>query len=64
MVTKQNMGGSEKEYMGSRSTYKDIPKADGLKEFRQPSTGDKGMMDRDHSDVKANIKNWNNHPHN
>lgn len=50
-VAKQNMGGSEKSFMNNSCNYKVLPKADGLKEFRAPSSSDKSVIDRDHSAV-------------
>jgi hypothetical protein len=52
-VSKQNMGGSEKQFGGAKATYKKLPSEEGEKQFKHPGTGDKGVTDRNHGGVKA-----------
>lgn len=52
-VAPQNMQDSQKEFGGSKSTYKKLPSAEGEKQFREPSTGDKSVTERNHGGIKA-----------
>jgi hypothetical protein len=56
-VSKQNMGGSEKVFSGNKCDYKVLPKADGLKEFKQPNGSEKGPMQ--HKAMKPTAPRFN-----
>lgn len=55
IVMPQNKGVSDKIFNGNEASYKKLPHADGLKEFKQPSPEtDHSVFDRDHSGVTYN----------
>lgn len=43
-ASKQNMGDSQKIFSDNKPTAKNLPKADNLKEFKQPNGTEKGPM--------------------
>lgn len=43
-VSSENMGGSQKMFMGNKPSAKSLPKADNLKSYKQPSGSEKGPM--------------------
>lgn len=52
-VCKENMKDNQKVFSGNKPTAKNLPKGEGQKEFRAPSSGDKSVIDRDHGGISA-----------
>lgn len=47
------MKDNQKVFSGNKPTAKNLPKGEGQKEFRAPSSGDKSVIDRDHGGISA-----------
>ena len=52
-VSPENKKDSQKILAQNKGGYKHLPSAEGQKQFREPSSSDKSVTDRNHGGVKA-----------